>query len=946
MHLRKTNTKTNTKTVLLISISVLFILLLTGAASAETITVTSGQQFLEAVEQINSNSESDNTIIILNDIELTESQFSLQSSAYPSITGINYTASGNLKIQSDSSVSRRVYSNFTDTLNHPFFNISGNDTTVEFENVIFDKFGISAGGLRGSPVVAHDIILKNAQVINSDYSGIQVFNTANMTLENVSVSGCSYDQGGGISLINCENLIIRDCNVSNNKAWYSTDNHYDSITGGGIYMYNSSVDICGDTVISDNVVEDTGDNRPKGGGIDADESHLKIYDNVVISNNSVNGAYLAVGGGIFANLTQYKFESYTMTTSLEIYGNVTISDNKALTGGGIHVNKASDSHSLGVFNISGDVQIIDNIAEKSSTALIKNTSYGGGVYTHVPVNISGNVLIQNNKATDLSSSPELTTGGGVFSQGDAVISDNVRILDNEADYGGGVCTFSPIVVEDKVLISGNHGYVGGGLYLMNTSYIRDNVTVSENDADFAGGGIYFSKMIGEISDNVVISNNTAGSYPNSSSVGGGGIFVNNSTITISGNTLISDNTAQNGGGLFGRYSNSIITLSNNTTFENNTANESVGYGGAIMIFSGSKIVVSGDSGQTVSFLKNSAYADGGAVYLGDLYQYGSARDVSAYALFAKTTDDSNLVFSENTAQNGCLWNLTDPDSNLTAEMKYIRDNLPLLNNTTVTQPFSNAYNDFDIVFYGGEIISPALVTIQYYYDEISGTPAANETFDSYTGAEITADTIASELGNDWLNFYRKTDYKSGALQETLPMTLSGDTVLTVLYVKDVPVTVTVNYYDDNVSGTPVNTESFDSFEGTELTADMIASELGNDWLNLYRKTDYKSGALQETLPLTLSGDTVLTVLYVQNESGGNPGGGGNGTGNATVIDPKPPSAGPETSVPPGDGGSGGGIDTAPVQPVIVILLFMIAVACFAYTLWEEREIEQEIMYTA
>ncbi len=758
------------------------IISITSTATAETIEISDGKEFHDAIDSINKNGDTDNTIVLLNDIEITDNTFTKEDyeAALSRIVAIDYTGSGNLIIKSDSTDSRRFYTNFSNTSCYPFFNISGNDTTVTFENVIFDGYGIVLGKKLGYNDHSYNAVLKNARVYNCSFSGIQLYNTNNSELNNVTVSGCSNTAGGGLCIRYCENLTINDCLIVNNTAADPKgDYQLDGVTGGGIYLSYSSVDIGGDTEISGNLVHDSGKGgRPKGGGIDSDNSTVRISDYTNISNNSVLGIGLATGGGIFMNLTQY---SYSHPTGLEITGNAIISNNKAFQGGGIFVNHASDTATVGIFNISGDVQISENTAEKTSASTSTNDSRGGGIYTFADINISDNVKIQKNKAVDNSSSPELTVGGGIVSGGNTPygavnLSDNVQITDNEAGYGGGICFYKPLTIKNKVLIADNKAYSGGGLYGMSSLILQDNATVSQNDAEFSGGGLLISKSTAQISGNVEISNNTAGSDPTAGGVGGGGIFVNNSTVTISDNTLISNNTAQNGGGLFARY-NSTVYLSNNTTFERNHANNSGGFGGAVFMFSGSKAETSGNAGQTVLFLQNGAYADGGAVYV-----YEMTEGPENYTFFKKTTDDSTLSFSGNVAQKGYLWNFSDSD--LTSDMEYIKDHIPELKNTTASDPFSNVYNNFDIVFADGDEVTPASVTVHYFADSKDDPLLGSESFVSYTGAEITENKITSELGEKWADFYRPSGYKAGQLQESLPLVLEGNTSLTVIYLEN------------------------------------------------------------------------------------------------------------------------------------------------------------------
>ncbi|MDR2944042.1 MAG: hypothetical protein LBU81_03015 [Methanosarcinales archaeon] len=92
--------------------SVLAILfLLAGTAAAETIEVSDDRQFRAAIEKINGNGDSENTIVLLNDIKISEDAFTETdyNRLGMQMVDMNFSRSGNLTIRSDSSDSRRVY---------------------------------------------------------------------------------------------------------------------------------------------------------------------------------------------------------------------------------------------------------------------------------------------------------------------------------------------------------------------------------------------------------------------------------------------------------------------------------------------------------------------------------------------------------------------------------------------------------------------------------------------------------------------------------------------------------------------------------------------------------------------------------------------------------------------------------------------------------------------
>lgn len=914
--IKKTKTRTKTFTAMFILI-LAFICLFAGTAAAETISVSDDQEFRLAVETINNNSDIENTIILLNDIEISDSTFTQEDinkaesfGTQDYVIRIDIYKPGTLTIKSDSSTPRVIHSTFSKPNYYPFLNVSGDGVNVVSENIIMDGIGINVRDNYNS-------ILKDFQIKNCNYSGVRVDRTDNLTLENVSVTDCRNGVGGGVYLW-YSNVTIKDCNISNNTAvGYGSSDPRPGPTagqpsGGGIHTLEVNLDICGNTNICNNTV-DAYDGNPLGGGIDAGRTYLKIYGNTNILDNTVSGADSAAqtrGGGIAVD---FDFSDELVMPGLEIYDSVVISGNKAGHGGGIYMDQGN-GYGPYTISISDYVKISDNIAETTDILEANGaTPSGGGIFSFEPFEISGNVLIDGNTAVGISTA---SNGGGLMLQGSPVyISEDVIISKNTADSGGGIFSFAALYIRDNVAIEENHaaangsgmyidGYyqlesvisgdvkiqkntadtAGGGIFATRTApiTISENVFVSENMAPYGGGIFSRNECILNLTEDVVISDNYAidggGIYLYNSSTGnilgnvsvlnntaegsGGGVYVDESEIFVSGESLVSENVAGNGGGLY-VYDGSSVEFSENATVEKNKAvydsnNDFGGLGGGLCLVV-SDATVSGSSGQTVTFNENTASA-GGAVFIDGLGDLGN------YTLFSKTTDDSNLVFSGNLADFGYLWNLTDSD--LSTNMTYIQQNLPEMKNTVFTKPFTNAYNNFDIFFLDEEAVEiiPISIPVQYFADSLSTTPLATEYVNAFTGDELAAEDIAAELGDDWLNLYPPVDYEAGVLQETLPLTVDENTVLNVLYLKgSVPVTVTVKYFADSLTSEPVGTETFETDDGAEITETELVSKLGADWANLHRPAEYKDGALQETLPVTAGSDTVLNILYVKDE---------------------------------------------------------------------------------
>jgi len=157
-------------------------------------------------------------------------------------------------------------------------------------------------------------------------------------------------------------------------------------------------------------------------------------------------------------------------------------------------------------------------------------------------------------------------GGGVYINGSLTIA-NCRIVNNSANYGGGVFqegTGRVNVISS--LVERNHsGYQGGGLYINGDAALTDTLVLT-NTAGGDGGGL---------TDWAGRTDLTGGMFAaNSAGNNGGGVNANNS-VSISGTQFISNTAGQYGGGLLQWNAGYTVTVAN-ARFERNRANQDGG----------------------------------------------------------------------------------------------------------------------------------------------------------------------------------------------------------------------------------------------------------------------------------------------------------------------------------------------------------------------------------
>ena len=194
------------------------------------------------------------------------------------------------------------------------------------------------------------------------------------------------NQGGAISFVNCKNIQINNLKIS--KCF--------SDKGGGIFLFNSSSKISNSIIESNNA-------KKFGGGIFINQnSEMELINSQIIYNRTESGS----GGGIYAQ------------GNITIDGNDTlISDNIAETyGGGIIIKKECKmmngkiSHNKALKNSGGGI-FVDGSLELMNGKICKNWANlnGGGINYE-----KGKILIQNPKKVEIYKNKTKNLGNDIF----------------------------------------------------------------------------------------------------------------------------------------------------------------------------------------------------------------------------------------------------------------------------------------------------------------------------------------------------------------------------------------------------------------------------------------------------------------------------------------------------------------------------------------------------
>ncbi|MBD3232635.1 MAG: T9SS type A sorting domain-containing protein [candidate division Zixibacteria bacterium] len=301
--------------------------------------------------------------------------------------------------------------------------------------------------------------LEYCHLKKSIWSCIRCDNSS-ITIRNSLIDSChaysaNNSGGGAIELKNSSDALIEGNTIRDNES---------NKRGGGIYSYQSSPIITGNT-IQNNVVGDL--TSAYGGGICCIESGPQITGNVILDN-------LADPSGIFS----------------QVYG----------YGAGIYIED----------NNGVDILIAENIIGGNTVVWGANSDgYGGGIYIRTS---DINVTLANNTIVD--NTVEHNHGGGIYvGCHDLVLEDNLIDGNTAGEYGGGIyIEFCSSGVFEGNIITNNRSvdYSGGGISMEFGYPMMDKNTIAYNIAPDFGGGIHCLSPSGPIITNSIIYFNSAG----------------------------------------------------------------------------------------------------------------------------------------------------------------------------------------------------------------------------------------------------------------------------------------------------------------------------------------------------------------------------------------------------------------------------------------------------
>ncbi len=273
-----------------------------------------------------------------------------------------------------------------------------------------------------------------------------------VTIRNGYVTDDSDRAGGGIRMIDCIDMTMVSCVITNNRSAAAAN----SPLGGGLYVEGSDVVLTNCTLINNTARHpQSGWNRyGYGGGIYLDSGVINIENSMLIGNEAQASARgNARGGGVYVSAGADLYVSHTV----------------------IKHNHAVRNHS-------------------------DNTGFGGGVYSEGTVTL-GNVLLAENTATDAGCGVHVhdgtfvanhitlvgSTGSGVAQYSGSAEVANSIFWHNDVDIEGTV-TLAYCIVENGEYEDGDGCFFADPLFVDTTYYHLQSIRFGNYvDGYFDGG---------------------------------------------------------------------------------------------------------------------------------------------------------------------------------------------------------------------------------------------------------------------------------------------------------------------------------------------------------------------------------------------------------------------------------------------------------------------------
>lgn len=608
------------------SLAVAGMLVMGGAAAAGAVTVTTGQDFKDAV----TDAEAGATITLGQDIEQGLGAVFDNKDVTVDFAGHRYTA------------------------------YAGSVGSTGTESQLFQL-------LKGSTVTLKNGTLDVASP--TDESGkfkMVLQNYCDLTLENMVVDGSNLQDSVSYTMSNNHgNVVIKDSTIIAKEGGFAFDVYYWSKyyeDGVSVTATDSTIDgrievtVDGNKAIGDNTHSLSISGGTLVGGLTAtDGGQLYTVGTTFLSNVAINNNTATNRGGGIYNAVQNASDGGIAGRGQLTLDSVSFSGNKAAQGGAIYNagTLTADAVSFSNNSATGKGGAIYNTGTMTvgGTFTDNTASQGGAIsnYKAAESTVSDGSIFKDNTATSVGGaishvdSEKLTIGNNVLFEGNQSIAGQGGALHNQR---------ASTEIGDNVKFHNNiaKGYGGGAIY-QDTDSTASSVTIG-TDAEFIGnqtetshGGAIMNFNGG---DGATVTIGAGAKFDSNKAGKTGGAISNwGGIVSVADASFTNNSAATNGGAIYNDtyfQEDSSFTI-DGATFTGNKAEGISSQGGAI--YNAGKLTV--NNGE---FIGNSATRYGGAI--ADSYQNASQTDIN------------NSIFKENTAQSGgaiALWSPAEAKEN-------------------------------------------------------------------------------------------------------------------------------------------------------------------------------------------------------------------------------------------------------------------------------------------
>ena len=513
------------------SLAVAGMLVMGGAAAAGAVTVTTGQDFKDAV----TDAEAGATITLGQDIEQGLGAVFDNKDVTVDFAGHRYTA------------------------------YAGSVGSTGTESQLFQL-------LKGSTVTLKNGTLDVASP--ADKSGkfkMVLQNYCNLTLENMVVDGSNLQDSVSYTMSNNHgNVVIKDSTIIAKEGGFAFDVYYwskyyedgvsvtvtDSIIDGRI-----EVTVDGNKAIGDNTHSLSISGGMLVGGLTAtDGGQLYTVGTTFLSNVDINNNTATNRGGGIYNAVQNASDGNVAGRGQLTLDGVSFSGNKAAQGGAIY--------NAGTLTVEGG-SFTGNSAAPADGSTVTVSNVGGAIYNADDATLSiDGTRFEGNTAAIAGAVNNQYASSHITGITNAVFVNNTASL----SAGGALRNQGTIDSIAGTTFEGNTAGNGGALWNGaggTIASITDTTFTGNKSTNAAVGG-------GAITNAGEISKINATTFTDNSAAGNGGAINNvkggKASITLSDTTFTGNTAAGNGGAIY-NAADSSITFKGTNTFTGNTAAE-------------------------------------------------------------------------------------------------------------------------------------------------------------------------------------------------------------------------------------------------------------------------------------------------------------------------------------------------------------------------------------